>query len=132
VAVVHLWTAIIMYGHREVANVTSVYALLYSLGEFGISAGAAIPILIVTSVLALVGAQYRLGWLRIVAYLPQQVFLMVMAAGGPVAAYLGHYLDNTASPTITWAFISTDQMWVSCVFVVHLSGVIRRLRDPNG
>jgi hypothetical protein len=119
-----------LYLYSDVAgNATPLRGLLYVFWAFGIAPKLAIPILMVSAMLGLVGALCRLGWIRLAIFLPQHLCLGIMAGGGVFAAWQGAYLDGTALP---WVHILVDQIPVSAIFLVHTSAIVRRARDPNG
>jgi hypothetical protein len=86
-------------------------------------------IMVLSSGAALCGAFYRLGYVRLIIFMPQHLLLAAMAWGGIVAAIHGSYLDGTP---MAWAHISADQIGYMALFSIHSSAIVRRCRDPNG
>lgn len=129
VSVMHAAQAGLLFWTHAGGDSTPVRALLFILWTFGIGPRVAIPILITTSALAMLGAMCRLGWVRLLVFVPQHFCLGVMAFGGLYAASRGSYLDGVVMP---WGHILTDQLPISALFAVHTSAIVRRARDPNG
>jgi hypothetical protein len=110
---------------------TNLKAVLLAFGFFHLPTAA--PdlqmALCVGAALALVGAAFRVGLLRIAIFVPQHLLLGGMAWGGLLASYQGNYLDGTS---MAWVHINADQVGYVALFVVHSSAIVRRCRDPNG
>lgn len=128
ISLMHITQATLWMLFPAASNATCMMALLITFRA--IHEARILPtIMIVTAVLALVGAVSRIGWLRLVIFLPQHFMLGVMAVGGLGAAVLGMYLDGTVKQ---WSHILSDQLPLVALFAIHTSAIIRRARDPNG
>lgn len=75
------------------------------------------------------GAVLRLGFIRLMLFLPQHFFLGIMALGALVAVIQGSYLDGVIMEP---SHILADQLPIFALFIVHSSAIIRRSRAPNG
>ena len=74
-------------------------------------------------------AVLRLGFIRLMLFLPQHFFLGIMALGALVAVVQGSYLDGVIMEP---SHILADQLPIFALFIVHSSAIIRRSRAPNG
>ena len=131
VSVLHIIQAGLLLHSAETVNSTSLLALVISLHT--VYSGDALPVvsttMIITAMISLVGALFRLGWFRLALFMPQHFLLGIMAIGGIAASIQGHYLDGTV---IAWSHILADQLSMTALFVIHSSAIIRRAGDPNG
>lgn len=130
------WQAWLLTISAATANATPIGALIYLLTIVGQEFGAPFAlvrwlpaILWATATIAFFGAIFRLGWIRLALFLPQNLILGGMAIGGVIAAMHGSYLDGTVKP---WEHISADQAWCLGFWLVHCSAILRRARAPNG
>ena len=111
-------------------HATAVFALLVAFSVIvGQHPNIVAGIMVGAAILALAGALYRIGRIRLAMFGPQQFLLLVMAAGGLKAAHDGAYLDGTV---INWAHILSDQLVTTVLFVTHWNATVRRSRDPYG
>jgi hypothetical protein len=130
VSVMHLIQAGLLLWSPAAGNATGMRALLTVLDAAGGgSAEGAAPAMVIAALLAAAGALLRLGWVRLLIFVPQHLVLGVMALGGLYAASRGAYLDGTV---IGWEHILADQLPLAALFVVHSSAILRRAWDPNG
>lgn len=135
ISVMHIYQASLLIYAAATANATPIAALIYAFVKTGDAAGLPdlvwwLPwVLIASACIALVGAVFRFGWIRLALFLPQHLFLAGQMAGCVAAMIHGAYLDNTIKP---WEHISADQAGVIALFVIHSSAILRRCRDPNG
>jgi hypothetical protein len=130
VSLMHVVQSLMISVWPASGNATPLRALLYVSEGFGIDSDwVVVTLLILSALLGLTGALLRLGYIRLMMFVPQHFFLGVMAIGGLYAAWEGQYLDGTVMP---WSHILSDQMPVTVLFLVHSSAILRRARDPNG
>lgn len=131
VSILHIIQAGLLLYSADTVNSTGLLAILISLRS--VYEGNGLPVIIttmaITAMISLVGAIFRLGWLRLALFLPQHFLLGIMAIGGVAAAIQGHYLDGTVIP---WSHILADQLSMTALFVIHSSAIVRRAGDPNG
>lgn len=131
ISVGHIIIAILLYRWKEVLDATNVDGILLAFRYLHLVKG--IPGLqvwmYVATILALFGAFFRVGWIRIIVFLPQHALLGAMTWGGILAAYQGSYLDGTP---MSWAHIFVDQIGYPILFIIHSSAILRRCKDPNG
>ncbi len=125
----HFLQAVLLLSTTTAGNATPLRGFLYFLWAFDVGLWTAPWFLVAAATLGLIGALFRLGWIRLAVFLPQHFFLGIMAGGGMYAAWQGVYLDGTP---MSWAHILTDQVPVSVLFFVYSSAIVRRARDPNG
>lgn len=131
IALMHVYQSWLMYKNVAALGATNLTAVLLAFRFNHLANGMAYMQLMMcaAAALALFGAFCRLGWVRIVIFIPQHLILGAMAWGGVYAAHVGHYLDKTP---MAWSHISADQFGYVALFVVHSSAIVRRCRDPNG
>lgn len=132
VSLVHIYQAILWsIWPAQTGGATCLIYLLRSMHALDSPDGATFAslMMIAGAILALIGALFRFGWIRILLFIPQQAILCFMAGGGMVAVQQGAYLDGTVIP---WQHISADQIWPLAVLVIHTSAILRRCWDPNG
>lgn len=131
ICAMHIMQASLLLYSPAAGNATSMKALLLTILALGIPGNdrALSYTMIITALLALYGAMFRVGKIRLAVFIPQHLMLGVMAIGGLWAAAHGAYLDGTAMP---WVHILADQLGIVALFVVHTSAIIRRAQDPNG
>lgn len=110
---------------------TCIKGLSDSLGLLGLP-GDRLTVVVVVSgavVLALIGDLCRIGRVRLLLLVPQNLVLMVMAGGGVHAAYAGRYLDGTLIPS---PHIANDQIAYLALFIVHSRATWARCMDSTG
>jgi hypothetical protein len=127
----HLYQLFLMIASPASIKATCLYALVSVFHLFVRNDNMIVLyiLLVASASLSLTGALFRLGWARLLIFLPQHFVLGIMAYGGLIAALEGRYLDGTV---MDWSHISADQVGFICLFVVHSSAIVRRCRDPNG
>lgn len=133
-SIILAWVAWLLTTCPATANATPVGALIY----IGFLVGRALglpdvirwlpEILWASAALSLTGTLFRLGWIRLALFLPENLILGCMATGGVIAAVHGSYLDGTIKP---WQHISADQAFCLGFYIVHLSAIWRRAGDTN-
>lgn len=137
VSVVHIYLATLLLFQPLTANATNVRALVMGFKAIHPPGGVGFmaAILVLSALSAMVGALFKLGYVRVLTFLPQCVFLGFSAAGGQIAAWLDHYLDGTGfypdGSAIPWQHISADQVGYAALFVVYASAILRRCWEPN-
>jgi hypothetical protein len=133
VCVVHVVMALLLAVDSSAAGATEMTALIYAFQYFlGVACPAhscLIATMIVSALLALIGALMRIGRVRLAIFFPQHVLLIVMAGGGCWAIVQGAYLDGTVMPR---AHIAAGELAVVALCAIHSSAIVRRARDPNG
>jgi hypothetical protein len=131
VSALHLYQAVMMLHWPSAGQSTCLIALLNVLHALDSPDGRVFMAItmVVTAALALMAAFLRLGWMRLAMFMPQHFILGTMAFGGIWASVVGHYLDGVI---VTWQQISTDQMGLMALFIVHTDAILRRSRDPSG
>ncbi len=131
ISMMHIYQALILSWWPQALRATDMTALFLALRMINLQIH--VPslqiIMILSSILALIGAFFRVGRIRLIVFLPQHLIIGAMAWGGLYASYVGHYLDGTH---VSWAHISVDQIGYLSLFSIHSSAIIRRYRDPNG
>jgi hypothetical protein len=130
-SIMHMMQAAMMWEWPSAAGSTGLIAVIHVMGVIGapesrVFAGS---VMMLSAGMALIGAYYRLGYVRLLLFTLQHFVLGVMAAGGVWAVVRGRYLDGTVIPA---PHIFTDQCVLIALFVIHTSAIIRRCRDPNG
>jgi hypothetical protein len=130
-AVMHVYLAALLSWQPPAIHATDLTAVMLAFRLDHLAHGIAWMQLLMcaASSLAVAGAFFRVGWVRIVIFIPQHLILGAMAWGGLYAALLGHYLDATP---MVWSHINADQIGYICLFFVHSSAILRRCWDPNG
>jgi hypothetical protein len=110
-------------------NLMSLQIVFSALGSHGYGGRLVAAIMISAAILALIGALFRLGRIRLLLFMPQLFCLGVMAIGGLSAAWSGAYLDHTPMP---WDHILADQLPSGILFGIYWNAIIWRGREPNG
>lgn len=133
IAISQIAQAVLMLVYPESAPLaTCLIAVAKGLQWLGapVSVTFTAAVLILTSLEALFGACFRIGYVRLLLFTCQQIILTLMLGGGVLAALGGRYLDGTA---VASPHIVTDQVCLlSPLWLIHVSAIIRRCRDPNG
>lgn len=80
--------------------------------------------LAISSLSAIVGIMSRLPWL-VILLIPQQILLMMSAAGVVEAIYLGQFADGVLRPQ---AFIASDQIGTILFAIGHTTAMIVHTR----
>lgn len=135
VSAMHIAQAVLLMQSSAAANATPISALIYVFAKFGSAVGLPYfvwwlpPALCASAALALVGALFRLGWIRLAIFIPQHFLLGAMVVGSIYAVGQGAYLDGTVKP---WQHIAADQIGMLALFIVYSSAILRRCSDPDG
>lgn len=131
IALMHVYQAGLLHWWPSAIHATNLTAVSMAFRFLHLANGiVCLQIIMYTAAaLAVIGAFFRLGWIRVAIFIPQHLILGAMAWGGLLAAYQGHYLDGTQ---VSWAHITADQAGYVALFLMHSSAIIRRCQDPNG
>jgi hypothetical protein len=130
ISLVHVSQAVVVHLWPLSARATDIMGGVMVLHFIHMTWLPCLPLLLyLSSVLALFGALFQVGWMRLIVFVPQNLLLGAMAFGGVIAMIKGAYLDGTP---MTWPHIYNDQIWVAAMWVVHSSAILRRCWDPNG
>lgn len=130
VSLLHLYQGGMLLTQAHAVTATPLLALRDVLDGIGLHTHDTLgALLLATALVALAGAFHKIGWPRILFFVPQHFVLGVMALGGVWATFLGHYLDGTVIP---WQHISADQAPMTALFLAHTAAILRRCWDPSG
>lgn len=123
VSVLHLLWAGLLLWSPAAAHSTPVEAVV----SVTHNRAGAVALLAGTGVLALIAAwlherhrSLRPAYLALLL-IPQQILLVVSAAGGITAALRGHYADGVARP---WQFILGDQLPVILIALLYTTAIL--------
>ncbi len=106
------WSAALMID-RAALNATAINAL----ARF-VQPPALIALLIAVALMAMVGMLFRLPWWLLV---PQQIVLMMSAAGAIEAMWLSQFADGVLRPA---AFIAADQIYSVLAALGHTVALV--------
>ena len=131
VSLMHLVQAAAMLLFASAIGATSLIALLRAFHALDSPDGQTFLsfCMVLIAVVGAAGALFRVGWARVLLFIPQQFILGVQAGGGVWATVLGAYLDGTVIPA---PHIAADQIPFLILFGVHWYAIIKRCRDPDG
>lgn len=131
VSLMHIYQMYLLAHWPATVNATSILALQIIEKLIYSHDGLRYIILAVwlSAIAALIGTLCKIERGRLFIFLPQHLFLGIMAFGGLWAMWKGHYLDGTKIP---WPHISADQVAYIVLFAIHSYAIIRRCHDPDG
>ena len=119
IATVHAVQGLFLLAWPESSHATPMYLLVSTLWVTGTS------LVLFAASLAVATTVFSLSdYTRWVALLPQQVILIVSAAGSVAAVVAGEYLDGTM---IAWSHIFVDQAIVIGLPFIHLAAIVRHV-----
>jgi hypothetical protein len=116
----HFTQALTMiFFYPSAVNPSSLLALhrWVAFGIVPVSTPWLVAVMLASVAMAVYGALFRVGWLRLGFFVPQQWLLGIMGWGGVYAALQGAYLDGTPIPLPQ---IFNDQSVYITVFLVHI------------
>lgn len=128
VSLMHIFQASLLAAWPDAGDSTAIIALQYW-AVMGHGRLVLVMLMMTCALVAIAGAILRIGWIRILLLLPQQLLLGITAFGGLCATIQGAYLDHTAMP---WPHIAADQVGYAALCGIHVVAMVKRARDPNG
>lgn len=115
----HLWWAFMLMLDESAAMATVTDALVRVFDDRYLT----VLVLIFASTCSMVGMWLRRPWIGILL-IPQQVLMMLAAAGAVTAVFLSHFADGVIRPR---AFIAADQLHIlfsafghTCALILHV------------
>lgn len=119
----HLWWTLMIAldaAALHATGVASLYRYIHHRDVLAAVIGAA-------AVMALSGLFVRASWM-VLLLVPQQVILMMSAAGAIDAMWLAQFADGVIRPR---AFIAADQMYSVLAAIGHTMAIIARVRERS-
>lgn len=118
---IHLGWAVLVTINPEAVNATALNAIY----RYIPSASLLVVILVVVAVMALVGILSRRPSRSWPLLIPQQILLMMSAAGAVEASWLGQFADGILRGH---AFIAADQEYSMLAAICHTVAVVMQMR----
>lgn len=120
-AALHIVWSVCIWVNPASAMVTSVSAVVKL---FDYPSNAAVLFIVATAIsLGALWFKFRMRWLLLI---PQQVVLLISAAGALSAMWVGHFSDGVARPS---SFIVADQMYAVLTAIAYTVALILHARS---